>query len=111
MRIRRTLISAAFAASLAALPLSAAKAQNSAPPCWFPLFLPFCVAGAAVNAAGTIVTAPFRALTPRPYYEGYAGYYGYYGEPNYPEYYRPYAPAPRWRYRRWCYYHPRRCPW
>ena len=96
MRIRRTIISAAFAAGLAALPLSTAEAQYYYPPCSpFPLAWPFCVAGAVVGTAAAIVTLPFRALAGPPYYGGYYGppYYpppysappGYYGPP--PNYY------------------------
>ena len=90
MRIRRIAVSAAFAAGLAALPLATAKAQYYPPCSPFPLFWPFCVAGAIVGTAATIVTAPFRALAPPPYY-------GYYGRPYYPAppYYAPgYAPPP-----------------
>ena len=97
MRIRRTIISAAFAAGLAALPLSTAEAQYYYPPCSpFPLAWPFCVAGAVVGTAAAIVTLPFRALAGPPYYGGYYGppYYpppysapGYYGPP--PNYYGP----------------------
>jgi hypothetical protein len=57
------------------------------PPCSpFPLFWPFCVAGAVVGTAAMIVTAPVRALTGAPPY-----YYGYYGPPYYPPpaYYAP----------------------
>jgi hypothetical protein len=93
MPIRRIAVSAAFAAGLAVLPLSAAKAQYYPPCSPFPLAWPFCVAGAVVGTAAAIVTAPFRALAPPPYY--------------YP---RPYA-YPEWRYRRWCRYHPYRCGW
>ncbi len=83
------------AAGLAALPFATAKAQPYSPqlypPCSpFPLFWPFCVAGAIVDTAAMIVTAPFAALTAPPYY------YGYYGRPYYPPppYYAPryYAP-------------------
>ena len=81
MRIRQIAVSAAFAAGLAAVPL-AAQAQYYYPPCSpFPLAWPFCIAGAAVNTAATIVTAPFAALS-GPYYYPYYGYgyrYGYYG--------------------------------
>ena len=99
MRIRRTIISAAFAAGLAALPLSTAEAQYYYPPCSpFPLAWPFCVAGAVVGTAAAIVTLPFRALAGAPpyYYRGAYGppYYpppysapGYYGPP--PNYYGP----------------------
>ena len=93
MRIRQITISAAFAAGLAALPLSTAKAQYYYPPCSpFPLFWPFCVVGAVVGTAAIIVTAPVRALTGAPPY-----YYGYYGQPYYPPpgYYAPgYYAAP-----------------
>jgi len=89
MRIRRIAILATFAAGLAALPISPLKAQYyPPPPCSpFPLFWPFCVAGALVVTAATIVTAPFWALTGTPPY-----YYGYYGQP-YDPYYPPPAPA------------------
>ena len=94
MRIRRITISAAFAAGLAALPLSTAKAQYYYPPCSpFPLFWPFCVAGAVVGTAAIIVTAPVRVLTGAPPY-----YYGYYGQPYYPPpgyYAPPYYSGPR----------------
>jgi hypothetical protein len=86
MRIRRTMISAAFAAGLATLPLSTANAQYYPPPCSpFPLFWPFCVVGAVVGTAAAIVTAPFRALSGEPPY----GYYAplYYPPP--PPYYPP----------------------
>jgi hypothetical protein len=130
MRIRRIAISAAFAAGLAALPLSIAKAQyhphqqqptaqstadqlnreelarhqsgnwyppyywaSDSPRGWanpwgwgwgypacsspFPLFWPFCVAGAVVGTAAMIVTAPARALTGAPpYYYPPPYYYG-----------------------------------
>jgi len=66
MRIRRIAVSAAFAASLAALPLATAEAQYYPPCSPFPLFWPFCVAGAIVGTAATIVTAPFVALTAPP---------------------------------------------
>lgn len=94
MRLRLIAISAVFAAGLAALPLSAAKAQYYAPyypPCSpFPLFWPFCIAGAVVGAAATVVTAPFWVFTGAPPY-----YYTYYRPPYYPPgYYAPgyYAP-------------------
>lgn len=85
MRIRQIAVSAAFAAGLAAVPLATAKAQYYYPPCSpFPLSWPFCVAGAAVATAATIVTAPFVALAGPPYYYyGYPNYYyGYYGRPR-----------------------------
>lgn len=85
MRIQRTLILAAFAAAIAVLPLSPAKAQYYYPCNPFPLTWPFCIAGAAVGTAAAIATAPFGG----PYY--------YYGSPYY------YAPAyyyPRHYYRR-----------
>lgn len=89
MRIRQIAFSAAFAAGLAALPLSTAEAQYY-PPCWFPLAFPFCVAGAVVGTAATIVTAPIRALTPPPYYGPAPAYYA---PPPYA--YAPPAYAPR----------------
>ena len=83
MRIQGIAISAVFAAGIAALPLATAKAQYYYPLCNpFPLSWPFCIAGAAVNTAAAIATAPFQ-----PYY--YPGYY-YYGRPYYaPAYYYP----------------------
>jgi hypothetical protein len=71
----RIAISAVFAAALAALPLSAANAQYYSYCNPFPLSWPFCVAGAAVNTAATIATAPFYAVAGSPYY--------YYGQPYY----------------------------
>ena len=41
----------------------------------FPLFWPFCVAGAVVGTAAMIVTAPFRAVTGAPPYYYATGYY------------------------------------
>jgi hypothetical protein len=86
MRIRRIMVSAAFAASLAMLPLSAAKAQYYPdPPCpAFPLFWPFCVVGAVVGTAAIIIAAPFRALAGAPPF--------YYGGPPYPP--PPFYPPP-----------------
>ena len=85
MRFRQIAVSTAFAAALAALPVATAKAQYYPPCSPFPLFWPFCVAGAIVGTAATIVAAPFVALTAPPYY------YGYYGRPYYapPSYYSP----------------------
>jgi hypothetical protein len=43
----------------------------------FPLFWPFCVAGAVVGTSAMIVTAPVRALTGAPpYYYPPPYYYG-----------------------------------
>jgi hypothetical protein len=92
MRISRIAIPAVLAAGLAVLPLASAQAQYAGPyygpPCTpFPLTWPFCVAGAVVGTAATIVSAPFRAA---------AGYPYYYGPPPAP-YYRPpppYYPPP-----------------
>jgi hypothetical protein len=91
MRIRRIAVAAAFAFGLAAVPLATAKAQYYPPCSPFPLFWPFCVAGAIVGTAATIVAAPFVALTApygRPYYPP-PPYYapGYYAP--------PYSYAPR----------------
>ena len=97
MRIRRITISVAFAAGLATLPLWPAEAQSNPPqsnppqyyasqyypPCSpFPLEWPFCVAGAVLDIAATIVTAPIRLLAGAPP----LGYYGppYYLPPPYP---------------------------
>jgi hypothetical protein len=95
MSIQRIAISVMVAAGLAALPLSAAKAQYYGPPCSpFPLTWPFCVAGAVVGTAATIVTAPFRAVAGGPYYG-----YGYYAPPA--PYYPPrYYGAPPYYYGR-----------
>jgi hypothetical protein len=89
MLLPRIAISALFAIGLAALPLSAAKAQYYGPPCNpFPLTWPFCIAGAVVGTAATIATAPFRAVAAGPYYG-----YGYYPPPA--PYYPPrYYPPP-----------------
>ena len=85
MRFRQIAVSTAFAAALAALPVATAKAQYYPPCSPFPLFWSFCVAGAIVGTAATIVAAPFVALTAPSYY------YGYYGRPYYapPSYYSP----------------------
>jgi len=80
----RIATAAVFAAGLAALPLSGAEAD-----CSFPLSWPFCIAGAAVNTAAVIATAPFYALSGGSYYYGYPYYY--YGYPYYRAgYYYPY---------------------
>jgi hypothetical protein len=74
MHLRRIAVSAALAAGLAALPLATAKAQYYPPLCSpFPLSWPFCIAGAIVGTAATIVSAPFVALAGPPYYNGYYG--------------------------------------
>ena len=89
MLLQRIAIPAVFAAGLAALPVSAANAQYYNPLCNpFPLTWPFCVVGAAVGTAATIVSAPFRAVAGGPYYyypygPYYYGGYGYYPPPNY----------------------------
>jgi len=92
MGIHRLVVSTAFAAGLAVVPAATAKAQYYYPPCSpFPLFWPFCVAGAIVGTAATIVAAPFVALTAPPIY------YGDYPRPYYgpPSYYSPgYSPPP-----------------
>ncbi len=67
MRYCRIVVSIAFAAGLATAPLATAEAQYYYPPCSpFPLAWPFCVAGAIVGTAATIVAAPFVALTSSP---------------------------------------------
>jgi hypothetical protein len=93
MLLPRIAISAIFAAGLAGLPLSAANAQYyGGPPCTpFPLTWPFCIVGAVVGTAATIVSAPFRAA---PYYYGYQQpYYGAPAASAYPPAYYP-PPAP-----------------
>ena len=83
----RIAISALFAAGLAVLPLSTAKAQYYCDP--FPLAWPFCIAGAAVGTAAAIATAPF-------YYPYYRPYYAqpYYYSPSY------YYPARKYKKKR-----------
>ena len=92
MRVRRIPISVAFAAGLATLPLSAAKAQYDPPYSPAPLSWPICAAGAVVVTATTIITAPLRVLTGAPpfYYVCYAPS-PYYPPPAYyaPRYYAP----------------------
>jgi hypothetical protein len=95
MHFRRFAVSTAFAFGLAAVPLAPAKAQYYPPCSPFPLFWPFCVAGAVVGAAATIVTAPFVGLTPPPYYWGYYGRPYYAPPPYYPPGYAPYYYGPR----------------
>jgi hypothetical protein len=91
MRIRRITISIALAASLVSLTLSTAKAQYYYPPCSpFPLFWPFCAAGAIVGTAANVATAPFwlSAGAPPPF----SPTPRYYGPPPYyppPPYYGP----------------------
>jgi|HubBroStandDraft_6_1064221.scaffolds.fasta_scaffold712096_1 hypothetical protein len=68
----RLAIAALFSAGLAALPLSAAEAQYCSAS---PLSWPFCAAGVAVNTAAAIATAPFYALSGRPYYYNSGPYY------------------------------------
>jgi hypothetical protein len=94
MGIRRIAMAAAFAAGLAALPLAAADAQYYPPCSPFPLSWPFCVVGAVVGTAATIVAAPVVALTGVPPYYYYGGYYGppYYPPP--PAYAARYYPPP-----------------
>jgi hypothetical protein len=84
MRLHRIAIPAVLAAGLAALPLSAAKAQYYYPCHPFPLFWPFCAAAAVVGTAGAIVTAPFRAVAGQPYYYGPPGAPYYPPPPGYP---------------------------
>lgn len=92
MPIHRIAMAAVFAAGLASLPFSAAKAQYYGPPCTpFPLTWPFCVAGAVVGTAAAVVSAPFRAVAP-PYYYGPAPARYYYPPARYyypPPYYPP----------------------
>jgi hypothetical protein len=87
MLFQRIAISAVFAAGLAALPVSAAKAQYVYPCNPFPLFWPFCAAAVIVGTAGAIVTAPFRPAGSAPYF------YPYYGAPYYPPPTGPAYPA------------------
>ena len=79
--IRRLMISVLVAAAIAAIRQSAEKAQYD---CSFPLAWPFCIAGAAVYAAGAIATAPFQPYYYDPYYYGPTYYApGYYYYPHY----------------------------
>jgi hypothetical protein len=89
MQIQRIAISVVFATAIAALPLSTAKAQYYPPCSPFPLFWPFCIAGAIVGTAANVVTAPFRAVAARPVYP-----YGvpYQPPPGYPPQPYPYPP-------------------
>src|SRR3954453_3331778 len=86
MNSKRTAISIALAAGIAAAPLSAARAQT---PYYNPLFWPFLAAGAVLGTAALIVTAPIRVVCsdclPPPY-----AYYPFYVGPPVP----PYAPQP-----------------
>ena len=76
MRIRPIAITAAFAIGLATMPLSTAEEQSNTPQYYppqyypvcspFPLEWPFCVAGAVLDIAATIVTTPIRLLTGAP---------------------------------------------
>ncbi len=94
MPIRRIAVSAVVAAGIAALPLSAARAQYYPPCSPFPLAWPFCVAGAVVGTAGAIVAAPFQAAAVGPYYYSYAPPY-YHAPAYYPphhHYVRHHAP-------------------
>jgi hypothetical protein len=90
MRIRRVALLAAFAAGLAAAPVSIAKAQYHYYPAYspFPLTWPVCAAGAIVGTAADIATAPIWLLSgaPPPFYP--------------PRYYAPtyYAPPPPYYY-------------
>jgi hypothetical protein len=85
MDMRRIAMTAAFAAATAALLPAPATAQYYYSPLCnpFPLTWPFCVIG----AVGYVVSAPFRAIAPRPYY---------YQPPPPPPYYGPlpYAAPP-----------------
>jgi hypothetical protein len=106
MHIRALASSAAVIAGLAALPLAPATAQYYYGPtyypapayrpayrttgsnaCWFPLFWPFCAAGAVVGTAGAIASAPFQAAEPQPYYYSYGT--PYYTAPYSYNYYGP----------------------
>ena len=85
MHLKRIAMPALLAAGLALHPLAAAQAQAYyPPPCSpFPLFWPFCIVGAVVGTAATIVTAPFWAIA---------------GPPYPPPYYSaPYPPPPGYR--------------
>ncbi len=69
MFFQRIAMPAVLVAGLAALPVSAAKAQYYGPPCTpFPLTWPFCIVGAVVGTTAAVVTAPFRVVAPPPYY-------------------------------------------
>jgi hypothetical protein len=99
MPLQRIALAAALVGGLAAAPLSVAQAQYYYPPCSpFPLTWPFCIVGAAVGTAATIVTAPVRVLTPAP--PPPPAYYPYYTRPYYyaappPAYNAPGAYAPQ----------------
>jgi hypothetical protein len=89
MNWKRTAISMALVAGLAAMPLSSAFAYRHH---GFPLFWPFVAGAAVVGTAAAIATAPVRAVVgapgyyyppPTPYYAPPPAYYatppGYYG--------------------------------
>ena len=93
MHLQRIALAGSFAAAIAAMPLAQASAQYYPPPCSpFPLTWPFCIVGAAVGVATTVVTAPFRAAAgpyyyyPQPYYGTPAASYAPYPPPAYPAY-------------------------
>ena len=74
MPLQRIAISAFFAAGLAALPLSAAKADYQPVP--YPcnngiLSLPFCLASGAANVAMSIAALPLRVIGGAPYFYEY----------------------------------------
>src|SRR5579884_536879 len=87
MEWKRTALSAALIAALAAAPLTAAEAHRHH---GFPLFWPFVAGAAVVGTAAAIATAPLRAVAyPPGYYYAPPAYY-----PPAPAYYGPgyYAP-------------------
>ncbi len=91
MQIQRIAMSVMVAAGIAAMPLSMARAQYYPPCSPFPLFWPFCIAGAIVGTTATIVTAPLRAVAPPPVYP-----YGVPPQPpGYPPQPYPYGYPPR----------------
>jgi hypothetical protein len=84
---KRTVVSIALAAAMAAAPLSAARAQTA----YYanPLFWPFLAAGAVLGTAALIVTAPIRVVCSDCLPPAYA-YYPFYVGPPAPAY----APQP-----------------
>jgi hypothetical protein len=85
---KRTAISVALAAAIAAAPFSAARAQT--PYYANPLFWPFLAAGAVLGTAAFIVTLPIRVVC-SDCLQAPAAYYPFYAGPPAPAY--PPAPA------------------
>jgi hypothetical protein len=83
MIFKRTAMSVALAAAIAAAPLSAARAQTQY--IYNPLFWPFLAAGAVLGTAALIVTAPIRIVCAECLPPPYAFYPFYSGPPPAPQ--------------------------